>query len=136
MKAILILLPMAATAVATQLEQSAEDPVIGETTIHGCYSSVGKLQLNESYTFNTQSSCAEVCGGTGAYVAATQGESCYCGSEYPPVSTLVDDSQCDEPCPGYAMDACGGTKTFTVLNTGIKVTVDSSTDDSSSSEVL
>lgn len=136
MKSILILLPIAATVVATALEQSAEDPILGVSTIHGCYSSVGELQLNGTNEFNSQGLCAANCEDTGAYVAAAQGDACYCGNKYPPASTLVDDSQCDEPCPGFGMDACGGSKAFTIINTGVMSKVDDSTDDSSGSEVI
>ncbi|KAI0137475.1 hypothetical protein BJ170DRAFT_62629 [Xylariales sp. AK1849] len=134
MKFLLILLPIAATIVATKLEQSAEDSALGTYTVHGCYSSVGELQLNGTNEFNSQGLCAADCGGVGAYVAATQATSCYCGYEYPPASTLVDDSKCNDPCPGFASDACGGTEAFTVINTGLKLQVENSTDDSSGSE--
>lgn len=135
MKFLFVLLPVAATVAATRLEQSAEDAVLGADTVHGCYSSVGELQQNGTLTFNSQGSCTAVCLAMGAYVAASQADNCYCGDKYPPASTLVDDSQCDEPCSGYAKDACGGSEAFTVYNTGVKVAVADSTDDSSSPEV-
>jgi cell wall integrity and stress response component len=134
MKSLLIFLPIVAAAVAP-VEPVATEPVLGTNTIHGCYSSVGGLRLNETNTFNSQGSCGTACRGVGAYVAATQGNSCYCGDTYPPASTLVDDDQCDEACPGYSTNACGGIKTFTVINTGVKIDVGNSTSDSSSSEV-
>ena len=133
MKLLLIILPIAATAVATSLEQPPANPQLGASTVHGCYASVGELQLSGTNTFNSQSSCAASCQGAGAFVAATKGKSCYCGDKYPPASTLVDDSQCDQACPGYDRDACGGSSAFTVINTGIKVEVEAG--DSTSSEV-
>ncbi|KAH6648958.1 hypothetical protein BKA67DRAFT_661894 [Truncatella angustata] len=135
MKSFLILLPIAATVLARgSLETSAEDPVIGTDTVHGCYSSVGELKLNKTNEFNARGLCASLCRDADANVAATQGSKCYCGQKYPAASTLVDDSQCDEPCPGYSAEACGGTKFFTIINTGLSLAVDNSTDDSSSSK--
>ncbi|KAK6081664.1 wsc domain containing protein [Seiridium cupressi] len=135
MKFTLILLPIVATAAAgSQLKQTSEDPVLGTDTIYGCYSSVGELQLNGGNVFNSQGSCATTCRAAGAYVAATQESSCYCGDTYPAASTLVDDSQCDVPCPGYADSACGGTDAFTIINTGVKVEVGNSIGNSSSSQ--
>lgn len=136
MKFLLILLPIAAVASKLEgLEPAAEDPVLGTETVHGCYSAVGSLQLNGTNTFNSRGLCAANCQQAGAYVAAVQGEQCYCGNEYPAASTLVDDSQCDDPCPGYAMNACGGTKAFTIINTGVEIDVQDSTDDSTNTDV-
>jgi cell wall integrity and stress response component len=135
MKFLVILLPVAAAVGGLQLEQSAEDPILGIDTVHGCYSSSGELQQNGTSTFNSQGSCTSTCRAIGASVAATQASGCYCGDKYPPAGTLVDDGLCDEPCPGYADNACGGSKTFTVYNTGLKLTVDNSTDVSSTSQV-
>ncbi len=135
MKLILSLLPLVASAVATTVEPPAEDPVRGTATVHGCYSSVGDLQLNSTMAFNAEGQCVAVCRGIGTYVAASQAESCYCGDKYPPAGTLVDDSQCYEACPGFAIAACGGTKAFTVYNTGVEVAVEDSPGGSSSSEV-
>lgn len=39
-------------------------------------------------------------------VMALNGEDCYCGSEYPPKSALVTDSNCNFPCPQYKPEAC------------------------------
>ena len=136
MKFLPIILPIAATVVATSLEQPAEDPQLGLSTVHGCYASVGELQLGGTNTFNTQNSCAKSCQDAGAFVAATQRSSCYCGDKYPPASALVNDSQCDYACPGYSLEACGGPSAFTVINTGIKVEVENSSGDSTSSEVI
>lgn len=138
MKSILVLFyPLLATVVASEhaLEQPAEDAILGSETVHGCYASLGDLQLNGTYAFNSLGSCASTCNSLRAYVAAVQGESCYCGSSYPAANTLVDDSQCTEPCPGYAANACGGTGVFTVINTGLKTSVTDSDGDSTGSDV-
>ncbi|KAH8900569.1 hypothetical protein GQ53DRAFT_627164, partial [Thozetella sp. PMI_491] len=130
---VLFILSLAAAAVATAAEQPAQDPVLGSPTIHGCYSSVGELKLNGSLTFNSFSSCYRQCEAVGAPVGATQGNLCYCGGQYPPAAALVNDSSCTTPCPGFAFDACGGAKAFTVINTGLKLDVGSSSGDSSNS---
>lgn len=137
MKYFLAILPVVAaatTSTSDATEVAAQTPVLGIDTVHGCYSSVGELKLNETNSFNTQGSCASACREAGAYVGATKSNACYCGDKYPPASTFVDDSLCNVPCPGYDALACGGTKAYTVLNIGLKVDVENSTD-SSSSEV-
>lgn len=129
MKYILCLLPLAATAFAKSsavTEMQAEDPVLGTETVHGCYSSVGSLKLNGTDEFNTEGSCATACRGGGFAVAASQEMDCYCGAEYPAENTLVDDAECNEPCPGYPNESCGGLHAFTVYNTGIVLHVASS----------
>ncbi|KAK6218001.1 YmL10 [Pestalotiopsis sp. IQ-011] len=136
MKYILCLLPLAATAFAKSsavTEAQAEDPVLGTETVHGCYSSVGSLTLNGTSEFNTEGSCATACSGGGFAVAASQEMDCYCGAEYPAENTLVDDAECNELCPGYPNESCGGTDAYTVYNTGLVLHVASSDDDSSSS---
>lgn len=129
MKYILCLLPLAATAFAKSsavTEAQAEDPVLGTETVHGCYSSVGSLTLNRTNEFNTEGSCATACRGGGFAVAASQAMDCYCGAEYPAENTLVDDAECNEPCPGYPNESCGGIDAYTVYNTGLVLHVASS----------
>ncbi|KAI1862525.1 hypothetical protein JX265_009239 [Neoarthrinium moseri] len=133
MKSFLVLPIIAATAIATK-QGPASEPILGVDTIHGCYSSIGELQRNGTSQFNTEGLCSTACIQKGSNVAATQGELCYCGDKYPPASTLVDDSKCTEPCPGFVSEACGGIKHFTVYNTGLKINVGSSSDASSSNK--
>jgi cell wall integrity and stress response component len=104
-------------------EVAAESPISGTDTVHGCYSYVDNLTLNSTNEFNSQGACATICRDLGKYVGATQAEDCYCGDEYPPLNTLVDDDECTEPCPGYGTEACGGIDTWTVYNTGVRVSV-------------
>lgn len=129
MKYILCLLPLAATAFAKSsavTETQAEDPVLGTETVHGCYASVGSLTSNGTNEFNTEGSCATACRGGGFAVAASQAEDCYCGAEYPAENTMVDDAECNEPCPGYPNESCGGIDAYTVYNTGLVLHVASS----------
>ncbi|ORY60847.1 uncharacterized protein BCR38DRAFT_348970 [Pseudomassariella vexata] len=119
-------------------EVAATDPILGTDTVHGCYSSLGSLVKNATIEFNSQGSCAEACRSMGKYVGASNANDCYCGDKYPPLNTLVDDSECTEPCPGFGAQACGGIDTYTVYNTGVKVSVADSanlTTSSSSSSV-
>ncbi|KAH8668633.1 hypothetical protein BX600DRAFT_510710 [Xylariales sp. PMI_506] len=113
----------AATSTATNLELPSATPVLGTDTVHGCFSSVGSLVFNQTDSFNSQGACAGFCRDMGKYVGASQAKDCYCGDTYPPENTLVDDSKCSEPCPGYDTQACGGLNTWTVYNTGVLVEV-------------
>jgi cell wall integrity and stress response component len=121
---------------ATTTEVAAEDPVKGTDTVHGCYGNVDNLTLNSTNEFNTQGLCSTACRGMSKAVGAAYSSDCYCGDEYPPLNTLLDDSECTEPCPGYDTQACGGINAWTVYNTGEKVSVasaDNITESSSSS---
>ncbi|KAI0123764.1 hypothetical protein BJ170DRAFT_598964 [Xylariales sp. AK1849] len=104
-------------------EQPVTSPVLGTDTVHGCYSSIGNLVFNQTDNFNTQGACAGYCRDMGKTVGASQSEDCYCGDKYPALNTLVADSECGEPCPGFGDQACGGLDTYTVYNTGVKVQV-------------
>ncbi|KAK9418283.1 hypothetical protein SUNI508_08244 [Seiridium unicorne] len=112
-----------ALAVSEGTEKGAEEPISGTDTVHGCYSNVDNLTLNSTNEFNSQGACAKICRALNMNVGASQAKDCYCGDEYPPLNTLVDDSECTEPCPGYGDDACGGIDTWTVYNIGVRVSV-------------
>ncbi|KAI0150529.1 hypothetical protein GGR57DRAFT_185344 [Xylariaceae sp. FL1272] len=117
-------LSSAATATSKGVELPSAAPQLHVPTVHGCYSSLGLLKLNESYIYNTQSWCTERCMNATMPVAASYANSCYCGEKYPNSKYVVDDSKCNEPCPGFDDQACGGLNTFTVYNTGVVVGVD------------
>ncbi|KKY33527.1 putative wsc domain containing protein [Diaporthe ampelina] len=134
--AIAIVLPAyAATTTSANLEEPSAAPTLGAQVVQGCFSSWGNLIFNSTPDFNTKSACAyDLCYAGGFKVAATSGgNQCYCGNEYPPKSTIVDDSNCDVPCPGYGVQACGGIDYYTVYNTGIKLSIAYSTENDTSS---
>jgi cell wall integrity and stress response component len=108
---------------STGTEVAASDPITGTDTVHGCYSDLGNLVFNQTYLYNSQGACAGFCRDMGKYVGASQAKDCYCGDKYPAKNTLVDDSECTEPCPGFGSQACGGVDTWTVYNTGVRVSV-------------
>lgn len=101
-------------------QKPAQEPQIGPDTVHGCYSSKGKMVLADTNKFQTQGSCAATCKEKGNTAAATQSDQCFCGDSYPPKSTLTKDENCGEPCPGFDTDACGGLDTWTVYNLGVR----------------
>ncbi|CAJ2509021.1 Uu.00g140470.m01.CDS01 [Anthostomella pinea] len=118
------ILALATFAFADNLEVAAQTPTLGSDTVHGCYSDIGPLKFDSKPDFNSQGACVKVCRDEKKHaVAATYADSCFCGDSYPPKSALVDDSKCNEPCPGYDTQACGGLGTWTVYNTGLLVAV-------------
>ncbi|KAI1264610.1 hypothetical protein F5Y18DRAFT_75070 [Xylariaceae sp. FL1019] len=117
-------LTSAATATSKGVELPSSAPELHVPTVHGCYSSLGLLKLNTTYIYNTQSWCTELCFNNTMPVAASYATSCYCGDKYPNEKFLVDDTKCNEPCPGFDEQACGGLDTYTVYNTGVVVGVD------------
>lgn len=125
----------AATATSANLEEPSAAPTLGAQVVQGCFNSWGNLIFNSTPDFNTKSACAvDLCYAGGFKVAATSGgNQCYCGNEYPPKNSLVDDSKCDVPCPGYGVQACGGIDFYTVYNTGIMLSVQYATENDTSS---
>lgn len=125
----------AATATSANLEEPSAAPTLGAQIVQGCFNSWGNLIFNSTPDFNTKSACAvDLCYAGGFKVAATSGgNQCYCGNEYPPKNSLVDDSKCDVPCPGYGVQACGGIDFYTVYNTGIMLSVQYATENDTSS---
>lgn len=132
----------ATTTAASNLEEPSAAPTLGAQIVQGCFSSWGNLVFNSTPSFNTKSACAfDLCHAGGFEVAATSGgNQCYCGNEYPPKESVVDDSKCDVPCPGYGVEACGGIDFYTVYNTGItlgvKYTPDNDTTSSATPSVV
>lgn len=111
-----------AVSAASTLQKPYKSPVLGESTPHGCYSmstiATAQQDVNE---FNSPGFCSQRCRNNGKAVAILQRKSCICTDVFPADSAVVQDSKCNVPCPGYAMEACGGSKgTVSVWNTGIK----------------
>lgn len=81
---------------------------------------------NATVKFNSMGGCiTDLCTPAGFTVGAmTGGNECYCGTEYPPKSTLSDDSECNVGCPGYGSEACGGIGYYSVFNTGLMLEVE------------
>ena len=122
-----------ASVASAGLQPSPQEPVRGSDTVRGCFSSKGELTLMTSSSSNSRGKCNESCRLKNKNVAATSLDDCFCGDKYPPSSAKVDDDKCGEPCPSYDLEACGGLDTFSVFNTGVRVSVGESEDDAKSS---
>ncbi|KAI0965579.1 hypothetical protein F4678DRAFT_331345 [Xylaria arbuscula] len=105
------------------VEVAAQQAVQGTDTVAGCYSSLGDMTLDSSDEYNAQGYCAPNCRKKNKPVGATYLKNCYCGTKLPSENDLLDDSKCNEPCPGYDPQACGGLGAYTVYNTGVQVNV-------------
>jgi cell wall integrity and stress response component len=124
-----------ATVVASASAQSkgqqlpSQVPVVNALTSHGCFKSSGSLKNPEGYEPSKVSRgfCDDdVCNKMNATAFALKGQACFCGFEYPPEEDLVDDENCNFPCPAYPLEACGGIGSgsfFSVFNTGVDVDV-------------
>ncbi|KAI1112909.1 hypothetical protein F5Y14DRAFT_240918 [Nemania sp. NC0429] len=104
-------------------EKPAEQAVTGTDTVAGCYSSLGDMKLDSFSEYNAQGYCGPNCRDKQMPVGATYLKACYCGHKLPNKKTLLADSKCNEPCPGYDIEACGGLGAYTVYNTGVQVNV-------------
>ncbi|KAI0189546.1 hypothetical protein EV127DRAFT_104919 [Xylaria flabelliformis] len=106
------------------VEVPATQPILGTDTVAGCYSSLGDMTMDSTDKYNAQGYCAPNCRDKGFPVGATYAKACYCGTKMPNHLTLVNDTKCNEPCPGFDKQACGGLNVFTVYNTGVQVNVE------------
>jgi cell wall integrity and stress response component len=77
----------------------------------GCFSdnseTLSNFVDNGTFIFQSTGYCQRACYGIGYnYYALKDGEDCWCGDAVPPISDMVDDSNCNLPCPGYARQNC------------------------------
>ncbi|KAI1175269.1 hypothetical protein F4777DRAFT_598595 [Nemania sp. FL0916] len=105
------------------VEVPVEQAEQGSDTVAGCFSDLGDMTPDSTYTYNSQGYCAPRCRDKGKPVGATYLKACYCGTKMPNKKTLLPDSKCNEPCPGFDPQACGGLGAYTVYNTGVQVQV-------------
>ncbi|TGJ84604.1 hypothetical protein E0Z10_g4169 [Xylaria hypoxylon] len=113
----------AATSDGKGVQTPAEQAVYGSDTVAGCFSSLADMELLTTDKFNSQGFCAPRCRNNSMPVGATYLKACYCGTKLPNAKTLLKDTKCNEPCPGYDPEACGGLNAYTVYNTGVQVQV-------------
>ncbi|KAK1144862.1 hypothetical protein N8T08_004875 [Aspergillus melleus] len=86
-----------------------------------CYSNIGDLKVHMGSTFQSLGMCQSHCGKQDFSVYGVKGDRCWCGDKLPPVSAKVSQKECNEPCPGFPSDTCGGDDVWTII-------YDSSTD--------
>ncbi|KAH6879510.1 hypothetical protein B0T10DRAFT_158560 [Thelonectria olida] len=118
----LLCLTLVAAQDATQAPKA--DAVLGAVTSQGCFNSLPDGTSSHEMTFAASGACGELCIKEKKAVAILHRNKCYCADTYPTESSLVDDDKCDYSCPGYAREACGGDKAYSVFNTGLKVNVE------------
>ncbi|WZH49818.1 SLG1 [Fusarium acuminatum] len=113
---------LASAGAVDHIQQPKKSPVLNQVTSQGCFDSLPNETISgQNSTFNTVGTCADYCQEKNTEVALLQGKSCFCSHSYPPEDSQVDDDQCDEPCPGYPRDACGGKDAFSVYNLGVNL---------------
>ncbi|KAF5679685.1 hypothetical protein FCIRC_6064 [Fusarium circinatum] len=106
------------------IQRPYKEPSLGYVTSHGCYNmQSATLAHKKLESRNSLEQCARYCLREDKPVAAVQRGWCLCSDTYPAKSARVDDSQCASWCPGWSRDACGGRRTWSVLNTGISTNV-------------
>ncbi|KAH8170488.1 WSC domain-containing protein [Sarocladium implicatum] len=110
---------------ATTLKTTYEPPVLGTITPVGCFDSKpGDATPVKAMTFLTAGVCTDACLKKDKPVALLSGNQCLCSDFYPVSKTQVADDDCNYPCPGYAMQACGNLDgDVSVYNTGLLVNV-------------
>lgn len=73
----------------------------------------------------TSGKCGEYCKKKKSLALALRGSKCYCGDFYPPKADSISDSECNFPCPGYPLEACGSLDDdiYSIFNTGLELDV-------------
>ncbi|KAH7113995.1 hypothetical protein B0J13DRAFT_574049 [Dactylonectria estremocensis] len=123
------------TLVAARSRELAQPPtsvaVPGRLTSQGCYGSLPAVALGEHMVFASVGACSNRCMQRYKSVTILHLDVCFCSDTYPPRRSLVDDARCNSPCPGYAMEACGGRNpdAYGVFNTGLNPDVEHDSDD-------
>ncbi|KAI1022325.1 hypothetical protein LB505_007321 [Fusarium chuoi] len=106
------------------MQKPVQEPRLGRVTSHGCYNmQSATLTHKKLESMNSVDQCARYCQREDKPVAAVQRGWCLCSDTYPAKSARVDDSQCASWCPGWSREACGGRRTWSVVNTGITTDV-------------
>lgn len=68
----------------------------------------------------TNAKCIQYCDQHGYGRAGVEyWRECYCGYEVDAPSTLADDSNCNDPCPGDSSEPCGGAGYMNVFSNGV-----------------
>ncbi|QYT04649.1 WSC domain-containing protein [Trichoderma simmonsii] len=122
---------------------------ISAISINVCSSfNTGETPLNVSI-YQTNGACGIFCTKKDYAFSITQQNSCWCSNYYPDKTTQVDVKECNDPCPAWPSENCGGpglygyillnevapsgTKTAPPTSTPTQSTTDSSSSSSSSS---
>lgn len=87
----------------------------------GCYVDASEAsngddikEFHSTEAFNSIGQCTDRCSKIGVYkYAAARGSDCYCGRKLDN-EKAKDEKECDTPCPGYALDSCGGNQRLNV----------------------
>lgn len=107
------------------VQRPVTEPRAGAYTSQGCFNMqpvTGALEeFNES---NSAFICARSCRHKDRAVAAVKGGWCHCSDTYPSDNAKVSDSECTTICPSSAHQVCGGRDVWSVINTGINLSVD------------
>ncbi|KAH7265985.1 hypothetical protein NW759_008048 [Fusarium solani] len=124
-----VLFSWATLAVASDAKQQpATLPILNERTSQGCFSKLpaGAEPVKAKSIYISGGFCNDACLDVNKTVAITSPDGCHCANTYPPESALVKDTQCNDPCSAYPMEACGGKdpKAYSVYNTGLELVVD------------
>ncbi|PKK51552.1 hypothetical protein CI102_2954 [Trichoderma harzianum] len=121
---------------------------ISAISINVCSSfNTGETPLNVSI-WQTNGACGIFCTKKDYAFSITQQNSCWCSNYYPDKTTQVDVKECNDPCPAWPSENCGGpglygyillnevapsgTKTAPPTSTPTQSTTDSSSSSSSS----
>ncbi|KAF7554450.1 hypothetical protein G7Z17_g2914 [Cylindrodendrum hubeiense] len=112
------------TSVSTApTQQLSTLPLVDQLTSQGCYGSLSATANKTDLKWLSSGACWEVCVKQKKDVTITHMNNCYCADTYPPEESLVDDSECNHPCPYYAPEACGGSEAYSVFNSGSNILV-------------
>ncbi|KAL5427597.1 hypothetical protein PMIN06_012874 [Paraphaeosphaeria minitans] len=85
----------------------------------GCFSTGVPLEDHGKGRFVSAGSCQQICVQLDKNVLGlSDGERCWCGDQFPPKDTKIDDKKCTSMCSGDDTTVCGGAGLLWVMSTG------------------
>ncbi|KAI0382019.1 WSC domain-containing protein [Hypomontagnella monticulosa] len=83
----------------------------------GCFGPPSDFEYDGRHIFQSVGRCNQVCSTLDFPVlAVSNGTNCFCSHAIPPPDRAVEESLCNSPCAGYAMQMCGGRGFFSVYS--------------------
>lgn len=103
-------------------------PIFGQPTPQGCFRpsskfvAVAESDEYECAVFNSPGWCTHRCLRYGKLVAVMQPNLCSCADEYPALTDMISNDECNFPCPRLELSGCGSLSgALSVWNMGLDV---------------
>lgn len=120
----LFLATLVAAGTRQPQQRPPELPKLGQISSRGCFGSLPSNSNVIPVKYSSSGLCWYRCQKEGKFVSVLHLNKCFCADTYPPRLSLIEDDQCNYPCPGFGIEACGGLEAYSVFNTGVELDVE------------